>query len=163
MKLHQCARVVAALIFASSCAMAQPATDHFGANLELKVKAPMDLVHTADTALFMCRLAFSLSNSQADLARGGTQPTPEDIARADYMRCITEHKARITKAHALAAKLTKRPAAKKELREFATLAAITLDGIAPMAGEIRLDYERRINSEKRDLDKQRARLEAALQ
>lgn len=124
-------------------------------------KHPIDqLISSVQGALLVCSVTRSLNSSIAKSEDDGIQASQEKLDMANFNVCISKHRDAIKNMHGLVQKALKTGAQRAAAKEYYVLAITALEGISPMLSERVIDYERRVNGEKRALDLQETRLEA---
>jgi len=121
---------------------AQTANDFGAAAIQEKRPETTALDHyfaVGETAHFMCTMTYRLALAQSDVA----SRTPEEIAKADYRRCIALHKDAIKPTYNKANSALKSTRAKSLLKDHYALTLTHLDGIAPLANEPASRYSQR--------------------
>lgn len=123
---------------------------------ENTLSALNEYLGTYSHASFMCSIAYNMAKSLATLP----EQDSETVKKSDFHGCIRENISALKTLHAKAQKTLKTTAQKAALKEHYALAVTALQGIAPLASERVIDYERRTNAEKRSVEQQKNRFEA---
>ena len=114
---------------------------------------------SVNVAVFICSMTFSTAQSLAELQRMGTAPSEEQIAKADYKRCITAHRSSLKKIYADAASSIKKPSRKNALKEHYIQSIVMIDGIEPQPEELKIQYIKRQNDQQKKLNELWTRFE----